>query len=422
MFENILLALESLRANKMRAFLTMLGIIIGISSVIGIMSIGNALTSFMTNQFTKQGAYNIYIWVQQRPSEDGIERNIGWEDKDMIHIAQLEKMKEELKDYIVDYELDEQLGSGKVKEGRVNANVSIRGVNEGYFHIEDKKLLQGRFLNEQDINGKRATCVVTDKTVKKMFGTKSPIGEKIRVYWDTTVFNLTIVGVIEDTSIGFGMGRAGSEDDRPSDLYLPVTRVKDFQWSQGFYQVKVQPKDPSMVNEATMKLNEFWEKAYRKNRDFIPVAENFQNQLDTAMQTMNVVSLVISIIAGISLLVGGIGVMNIMLVSVTERTHEIGIRKALGAQNGQIRLQFVTEAMILSAVGGIIGIILGLLLGNVGAGVVATSFGIDSITAYVSPVIVAGTVIFSMIIGVFFGLYPANKAAMLDPIDALRYE
>ena len=426
MFENIRMALESLRSNKMRAVLTMLGIIIGIGAVIGIMAMGSAMTNMVDEQMGKFGAYNIYINIQQRAESftaDGGMTYYSPEDIDSIKFSQIQRMADEFKEDIAAYELSEGLtGSYQIKNGRAYANVTVQGANPGYATVEDLKIKTGRFISDNEMIAQRRVCVMSDKAATAIFGKKNPIGESVRVYGDEGVLEFTVIGTYEYEPSPYSMSNT-SEKDLNTNLFIPISTLKN-NWTakRNYDYISVKLRGDADLQNATDKFNQFWEKEYRSNKEWRVNAQNMQSMVDESLSMMSTMSIVISVIGAISLLVGGIGVMNIMLVSVTERTHEIGIRKALGAKDGQIMLQFVTEAMILSMVGGIIGIILGQLLGIVGANLVAAMANMDSVSGGVSPLFIAGTVLFSMGIGVFFGLYPAYKASKLDPIDALRYE
>lgn len=425
MLENIRMALESLRTNKMRSVLTMLGIIIGIGAVIGIMSMGSAMTSMVTEQMGEFGAYNIYVGIEERKSSftaDQSQISAIPEDKDLMSFTNLEEMKELFSEEIEDYSIETSSVNAQVKKGRAYANVSVLGVNRGYEPVNDVKLKRGRFISQDDIDANRKVCVVSDRMVSKIFGDENPIGKTVRVYGDDGIQEYGIVGIytyeqnMQDMMMGSG-------DDLRTKLYVPITSWQIANGGNKNYSMaSVKLKSTADVTKATDDINVYWERVYRRNPQWKVNAFNLQSMVDQTMTMVSTIQNVIAIIGGISLLVGGIGVMNIMLVSVTERTHEIGIRKALGAREGKILFQFVTEAGILSLTGGFIGLILGFLLGQAGSAIIASMSNMSNISASLSPVVIIFTLLFSMGIGVFFGLYPAYKAAKLDPIDALRYE
>lgn len=430
--ENILLALESLRANKMRAFLTMLGIIIGIASVIAIMSVGNSLSSSITSQMQGMGTNNFTLSVREKSGETGetqsprpgggdggemFESKSTTEDKDLITNEMLEAYHEKYKTQIEAISISDSVGTGKVKDGRLYANVSVIGVNPGYKPVNNIEMIIGRFINDSDMAGRKYTAVVSDKLVKNIFGdNNNPIGKEIKFYTADGIKTYIVVGVYRHIeSSMFGGTSTASEKDTQTNMYIPVSLAKQDNTTKNYSTATIMSKADTNADEFKENTESFFAKYYDKNPKWEVSVMSMSSMIETASSMLSTVSIAISVIAAISLLVGGIGVMNIMLVSVTERTKEIGTRKALGAKNFHIRMQFITEAMIISLVGGVIGLILGLLMGTLGSKLMGSS------PVFSVPTILL-TITFSMAIGVFFGYYPANKASQLDPIDALRYE
>lgn len=276
-------------------------------------------------------------------------------------------------------------------------------------------MLSGRFIEESDVNNKSQLAIVSDKFIDNMFPNgKSPIGQTVKIYKTETIELYTIIGVYQYEENGFG-GSTASEKDMSTTFYIPVTTAKQDLLEKNYSSITVIGAADSDVDDLTSKLQSYFDRLYSGNEEWQVSVSNMASMLDTVQSTLSTISIAIAFIAGISLLVGGIGVMNIMLVSVTERTKEIGTRKAMGAQNFHIQLQFVTEAVIVSAVGGVIGLLLGLGIGALVSSILGAAFTVSATTTI-------GSVLFSMAIGVVFGLYPANKAAKMDPIDALRYE
>lgn len=424
--ENIILALESLRSNKMRAFLTMLGIIIGVASVIAIMSVGDSLSSNITSEMQSMGTNNIMINVREKDSGYGENPmkdrgpmaetggSVEAEDKDLITIEMLEAFGERFKDQVVDISLNESLGTGQIKDERLYANVSISGVNPGYMPVNNVEMVTGRFINDSDVGGRKSIAVVSDKLVKNIFGSSNPIGQEIKLYESEGIKTYVVVGVYKHTESAM-FASSSSEKDTQTAMYIPITLAKQDKTIKNYSNAVIMGKTDVDADIFTEDIKEFFSKYYEKNPKWEVSVVNMASQIEMASSMLSTISLAIAIIAAISLLVGGIGVMNIMLVSVTERTREIGTRKALGAKNFHIRMQFISEAMILSLVGGLIGLILGLLLGILGSKLLGATPSFSLPTVFL-------TVAFSMAIGIFFGYYPANKAAALDPIDALRYE
>jgi len=424
-WENIGLAFQSLKSNKMRALLTMLGIIIGIMSIIGIMIIGDAMTASVSGELSTLGTNNITLSVQERGSEvdmlagmrgGGGRSNAAKrpESDDLITDRMIAEMTEAFGDQLAGVSISFSSGSAKAQQGDIYANISITGVNANYGLANNITLLHGSFIAESDVENKTQSAVVSDKFVRNMFPNgENPIGQTVKIYKPTAIELYTIIGVYKHEQMGFG--GTSSEKDMTTAFYIPVTTAKQDLLEKNYNTVTVIGALGTDVNELTGKLQAYFNQIYLSNDEWQVSASNMSSMLDTVQSMMSTISIAIAFIAGISLLVGGIGVMNIMLVSVTERTREIGTRKALGAQNFHIQLQFVTEAMMVAAVGGVIGLLLGIAIGSAASSV----FGVKPV---ISPTTTVGAVLFAMAIGVIFGLYPANKAAKLDPIEALRYE
>ena len=419
LYENILLAISGLRANKMRALLTMLGIIIGIGSVIGIVMVGDSMTNSMTSSLQEMGANTVQISLQQRESENGTSYSVYMDEEDYINDEMIEAFLQDYGDVVESVSLLESMGSGRVTEGHRYANVSISGVNSGYQSANHLTMLGGRFIGDKDNKGVKNVAVVSDRLVNNMFGQgQNPLGKEIKVNCGKEQYTFTIIGVYqyEQNAMMAMMGAAASDADITTDLFIPIqTEWKLTGTIEGYYYINVMTKQGTDSRALAQDFQDYFNRFYTRNQDFQIMAISLDSVIDQYASMMGTVQVAIAVIAAISLLVGGIGVMNIMLVSVTERTREIGTRKALGAKNSAIRMQFIVESVIICLIGGIIGIIFGMLLGYAGASLLG-------FPAHPSVDAILIAVCFSMAIGVFFGYYPANKAAKLDPIEALRYE
>lgn len=484
--ENIMLAIAGLKSNKMRAVLTMLGIIIGIGSVIGIVSVGNAMTANVTSSMANMGSTNVTINVTERDSTStnnnktktnekkngsstnempgggspqgsagggmpgggsgggmpgggmsgggGIPGGGGGmpgggmgghsgrfgssststpKDSDLLTMSQIKELEENFGDEIDAFSVTATKDTGKAKSGTAYANVNITGTNPGYEKVKNIEMADGRYITDTDVDGSKMVAVVSDKLVSKIFGEGvDPIGQEVKIYTSSAIHCYTIVGVYTYKSSG---GSTESEEKLTTDLYIPVTAAKSSSSNKNYQTVTIRAKDNVDITTFTTELQTYLDKLYIKNTKYKATASNMESMLESMTSMTSTMALAISAIAAISLLVGGIGVMNIMLVSVTERTREIGTRKALGAKSSHIKMQFIVESMIICAIGGIIGIVLGIIIGVIGAHVMGNS-------PVISPMVIVGSFTFSMVIGIFFGYYPAKKAAGLDPIEALRYE
>jgi len=419
LIENIKIALNSIKANKLRSILTMLGIIIGIGSVIAIVTIGDSIANGVNKEMQGYGARNIEIYVTNK--------NEFSTDENMYEVSSVEMSEKDMlsKDMLLDYEkafsnqiqalsIEESIGQITLKNNRFKSNINILGVNKGYKDFNKLEMLSGDFIKENDINNISYNAVVSDKFIKEYFGNKynnnEVLNKNIEIEINNKFLNLTIAGVYKFKTDEY------TDKNTYSNILLPYTTAFKFNKKQVYFQsFKVVPKEDIDVIKFQLDTNTFLSSYYTHNNSYQITTFGLTSLVNSQNDLMNKLKLGISAIAGISLFVGGIGIMNIMMVSVTERTREIGIRMALGAKASTIKSQFIIEAIFISGIGGIIGLILGIIIGTIGSNMMKYSS---------SPSLFAGfiAISFSMAIGIFFGYYPANKASNLDPIEALRYE
>jgi putative ABC transport system permease protein len=406
--ESIRVALIALRTNKMRSLLTMLGIIIGVGAVVGMLAIGNGFQQYLDSQFDQLGIGSFYIFA-------GVDsRKVSDQQPPQLTFADAEALTQPGAMPAADG-VAAQLGrTAQVSAGGKQLSYQVSGVTPSYFTILPKKLSAGRLYSAAEERDSARVVVLGGKLAETLFGSRSDaIGRRITV----NGVGFDVIGVL-NTKRGFGVG-----GDADQTVFVPYSTARDRLFRNeirfgkvdvDFLLIKARGRDQveAAIRQATTLLRQRHRLSYQNN-DFTVL--NPQAFADQAGAVIGGFSAFLGIVGGIALLVGGIGIMNIMLVSVTERTREIGLRKAVGARSWDVLLQFIVEALVISLTGGLIGLLLG---GAIALAVTLTGL----LTAMVTPSAVLLAVGFSLAVGLFFGIYPAQRAAKLNPIDALRHE
>ena len=391
--ETVKMAFKAIWGNKVRSFLTMLGVIIGVMSVTVLMAIGQGTTSSVTDSISSMGTNMISVTIQTRRFGFGMNKSSRSSSAKGTVILKAEDVLALKDNEYIQYVSPTVSGSLTVKAGSTNTTASIMGVYPDYANIVNTELASGRYIIDADVENRSAVCVIGPDLAEDLFGNTNVVGNTMHVNGR----KFRIVGVLDGTS---------------STLVLPFTLAQRMLESTSINSFYVSATDSTVVSAAQTAVERFLYKKYQDDSTYSIM--NQEEMLAAMEETAGTLSLMLGGIAGISLLVGGIGIMNIMLVSVTERTREIGIRKAIGAKRRNILLQFLIESVVLSGMGGLLGLMLGYGLMHL----LETYMGMSvSASARVAQLAMG----FSMFVGVVFGLYPANKASKLKPIDALHY-
>ncbi len=406
LFEFISIAAGALRVNKMRSILTMLGIIIGIASVIAMVAVGAGAEKIIDDQISSIGT-NLIIIIPGSMKAGGVQMGPG--AVPTLTIDDGRAIKEECPS-VVAVAPNIRTG-GQIVYANQNWASQLTGVTPDFLVVRDWPVVHGRTFTESDVDGAAKVAVIGQTIVNKLFSSIDPLGKMIRIH----KVPFRVIGVLKKK------GQSPQGTDQDDTVLIPLTTAQrkvfgsPFPNAVGGIVVKARSKDAitRAESEITALLRQRHHIGVGKEDDF--TVKNLSELLAVAATSSRTMSLLLGAIASISLIVGGIGIMNIMLVSVTERTREIGIRMAVGASQANILLQFLTEAVLLTLCGGIVGI----GLGFAAATVISRFFGWAT---FISPQAIVVATIFSAVVGIFFGYYPARKAASLNPIDALRYE
>jgi len=401
--ESIKMAIDGMISNKLRTLLTLLGIIIGVGAVIAMVSLGFGVKEQIKDNISRLGSNLLIVQSGGRTAtgariQAGSGARLTYEDAKAI-----EKNIDGIK-YVAP-----MVSRGyQLVVGNQNWTSNVQGSTPNIIDIRDYTVEEGRRLTEHDMAGKDRVCVIGKTIVENLFPDGNPVGKTIRI--NKAPFK--VVGVLG------AKGQSSNGQDQDDVVFVPLTTAMNRMMGITYVNnITIQAENENVIDNVQAEVENLLRIRHRiKNSDDDDFSvRNLAALMDTMMSTANTITMLLGCIAAISLLVGGIGIMNIMLVSVTERTREIGIRKALGATYNNILLQFLIESAVIGIIGGFLGVVLG-----IGASYAISAFAEWKTVISVPIIIVA--VVFSVGIGVFFGIYPARKAALLDPIEALRYE
>ena len=404
--QTLKIALRALRTNKMRSFLTMLGIIIGISAVIAMMAVGSGASYVISQQIASIGS-NIILVLPGSTTSGGLRTGSG--GAQTLVTDDVKAIMNECPS--VEMAAPTTRNAALVVYGNMNWSTIVMGATPELFGIREWGVVSGRGIEQQDVESALKVCVIGQTVADNLFGASDPIGKIIRI----KKIPFTVIGLLERK------GQSPQGQDQDDAIFVPIkTAQRNLVRTQNPNSVgaiMVKARSEALLGKAEDEIKALLNQRHRitgsKEPDYS--TRNLSEILAVAEQSSKAMSLLLGAVASISLIVGGIGIMNIMLVSVTERTREIGIRMAIGARKNDILLQFLTEAVLLTMIGGITGI----LLGSAGAMVVSNLLSWPTLISVESIVM---AFLFSAVVGIFFGFYPARKAALLNPIDALRYE
>jgi len=402
MFEYISIAIMNIRHNKKRSILTMLGIIIGISSVILVLSIGNGMKSQINEELNGLAGGQIAVYVDTTRKDV----NVEFDNDD---VTALNEGIEHIKGASPQFSM-----WGTAESPKTSMDAIVYAGTEAYQYSSSSPIIKGRYFTEDDVEAGNLVCVISESDAKNLFGSTNVVGMTFEVTLWGISHDFKIVGVRENSnskllSMLQGSGYVSME------VPLTVLADKYQMYVDSFSQIYLYGESPEYSAEIAKNAKQMLEIRHQCMGENQIMVEAFEDSASQINSIMNIITAFVALVAAISLLVGGIGVMNIMLVSVTERTREIGIRKALGARTNSIMCQFLAEAGIITLIGGIIGII----IGTVGALIVCAAVDIKPAISIVTILFAS---IFSCGVGLFFGIYPAKKAAKMSPIEALRFE
>lgn len=391
--QSLKMSISNIKGNRMRSFLTMLGIIIGVAAVIALVTTVSGVTSYLMDQFSSMGAGSVTINATGTPLKRGLTEN------DLTEISSIEN--------VATISPSVSVRTKVVRNEYISDDVSVSGKSDQYF-MHNESVTSGRAFKSFEMNGDTYICIIDSDCAKKFFSGESPLNKQIKVGG----IQYTVIGICgEDSSLMTAMGGGLGSD---GTIYIPYRNALAINGANNVTSLEVYIADTERTDETIEDIKRLLNNTFN-NTDGAYSVINMGSLLDTMNTMSNMLSSMLAGIASIALLVGGIGIMNMMLVSVTERTKEIGLRKALGAEPRTIQIQFLTESIILSVFGGMIGIILGELIAFVATILIGTTFTIN-----LSAIALGFG--FSFAVGVIFGWAPARNASVLNPIDALRSE
>jgi putative ABC transport system permease protein len=392
-------AIDSLRTNRLRSGLTMLGVIIGVGAVILLVALGQGTKEYVEEQFAGLGS-NILIVTPGKIETRGGPPLVG-PAKHRLTLSDSRVL--EKKGYLFAGVAPVVFGTAEVRYLNRSRNVSVLGVTPAFSDVRNLRVEIGSFVSEADVDARRRVCVVGRTVKRELFGNANALGQTVKVAGSL----FRVIGIMERKGISLGI-------DIDDIIFLPVRTAQDIFDLDSLFEILISVRNKNDIESAKELATSLLLRAHNRNEDF--TITNQAAMLSSLFTILDTLTYVLGGIAGISLLVGGIGIMNIMLVTVKERTNEIGIRKAVGARDRDILLQFLLEAVTLSVAGGVCGILFGL------AGAGTLKLLVPKVPVSVPAWSVALAFTFSAVVGVFFGVYPARKAASLNPIEALRYE
>ena len=405
--ESIKMALDGMLTNKLRTFLTLLGIIIGVGAVIAMVSLGFGVKEQIKSNISSLGS-NLLIVMSGGRTPSGARLPMG--EGARLTAEDAEAIEKQIDG--IAHVAPAVSRSYQLVAGNQNWTTSVEGTTPNILDIRNYQLEDGRNLNQRDITSRDRVCVIGQTIVDNLFPDGDAVGKTVRI--NKAPFK--VVGVLQTK------GQSSSGQDQDDVVFIPLTTAQNRMMGITYIsRITIQAENENVVDQVQADVEALLRVRHKIQDDEYDdfTVRNLAALMDTMMETANTITMLLGCIAAISLLVGGIGIMNIMLVSVTERTREIGIRKSLGAKTSSIMLQFLAEAAILTVMGGVIGIILGILAGYGICSVMSGSMGM-TITPGISPTVILAATLFSCAVGVFFGIYPAKKAAKLSPIEALR--